>query len=64
MPAKELTTFMRNLMKAFEKSSEDFNDFKNKKKIDEALQKIREPINEFYNKSKNIENFIRFNKRY
>ena len=58
MPAKELTTFMRSLMKAFEKSSSDFNNFKNKKKIDEALQKIREPINEFYNKSKNIENLL------
>ena len=58
MPAKELTTFMRSLMKAFEKSSNDFNDYKDKKKIDEALKKIREPINEFYNKSKNIENLL------
>lgn len=57
MPAKELTTFMRSLMKAFEKSSDDFNDYKDKK-IDEALKKIREPINEFYNKSKNIENLL------
>ena len=57
-PAKELTTFMRRLMKAFEKSSNDFNDFKNKKKIDEAFQRIREPINEFYSKIKNIENLL------
>ena len=58
MPAKELTTFMRSLMKAFEKSSSEFNDYKDKKKIDEAFKKIREPIIEFYNKSKNIENLL------
>ena len=57
-PAKEMTIFMRNLMKAFEKSSSSFNDFTDKKKIDEALRKIREPINEFYNKSKNLENLL------
>jgi archaellum component FlaC len=32
VPAKELTTFMRSLMKAFENSSESFNDFNDKKK--------------------------------
>jgi hypothetical protein len=58
MPAKELTVFMRCLMKAFENSSSSFNDFKDKKKIDEALQKIKEPINEFYGKSKNLENLL------
>jgi len=57
-PAKEMTIFMRSLMKAFEKSSSSFNDFTDKKKIDEALRKIREPINEFYNKSKNLENLL------
>ena len=58
VPAKELTTFMRSLMKAFENSSDSFNDFKDKKKIDEALQKIKGPINEFYYKSKNLENLL------
>ena len=58
MPAKELTIFMRNLMKAFENSSSSFNDFKDKKKIDEALQKIKKPINEFYCKIKNLENLL------
>jgi DNA repair exonuclease SbcCD ATPase subunit len=58
VPAKELTTFMRSLMKAFEKSSSSFNDYKDKKKIDEVFKKIKEPINEFYNKSKNLENLL------
>jgi len=58
MSAKELITFMRKLRKAFEKSSSNFNDLKNSKKIDAALQTIREPIDEFYNKSKNIEDLL------
>jgi Mg-chelatase subunit ChlD len=58
VPAKEMISFMRGLMKAFEKSSHSFNDFKNKKKIDEALQAIRKPINDFYNKIKNLENLL------
>ena len=58
VPAKELTTFMRSLMKAFENSSESFNDFNDKKKIDEAIQKIKAPVNEFYYKSKNLENLL------
>jgi myosin protein heavy chain len=57
-PAKELTTFMRKFMKIFEKSARSFNDFSNKKKIDETLQKIKEPINEFQNKNKSIENLL------
>ena len=57
-PAKELTTFMKKFMKTFEKSARSFNDFNNKKKIDETLQKIKEPINEFQNKSKNVENLL------
>jgi len=58
MSAKELTTFMRKLRKAFEKSSKSLNDIKNHKKIDEALQTIKEPIDEFKNKSKNIEDLL------
>ena len=58
MPAKELTTFMRNLMEAFENTSSSFNDFNKKEKIDEALQKIKEPVNEFHSKSKNLENLL------
>ena len=57
-PAKELSTFMKNFMKTFEKSAKNFNDFNNKKKIDETLQKIKEPINEFQNKNKKIENLL------
>ena len=58
MSAKELTTFMRKLRKAFEKSSKSLNDIKNHKKIDEAIQTIKEPIDEFKNKSKNIQDLL------
>ncbi len=58
-PAKELTKFMRTFCKNFENSAKNFNDIKNKKKIDEALQKIKEPINEFCSKIYYIENIIK-----
>lgn len=45
---------MKTFFKAFEKSTDDFNDLKDKKKVDEALQKIKEPINEFCIKLDNI----------
>jgi myosin protein heavy chain len=57
-PAKELTTFMRIFCTKFEKSANQFNDLKDKKKIDNALQKIKEPINEFMEKIKNIETIL------
>ena len=58
-PAKELTKFMRTFCKNFENSAKNFNDIKNKKKIDEALQKIKEPINEFCSKIYHIENILK-----
>lgn len=58
-PAKELTKFMRTFCKNFENSAKNFNDIKNKKKIDEALQKIKEPINEFCSKIYYIENILK-----
>jgi len=57
MPTKELTIFMRSLMKAFERSYNYLNDIKYKKRIGEAFKKIREPINEFYYKN-NIEDLL------
>lgn len=58
-PAKELTKFMRTFCKNFENSAKNFNDIKNKKKIDEAFQIIKEPINEFCSKINYIENILK-----
>ena len=58
-PAKELTKFMRTFCKNFENSAKNFNDIKNKKKIDEALQNIKKPINEFCSKIYYIENILK-----
>ena len=58
VPAKELSIFMRNFFKAFEKSSSQLNDFKNKKKIDEVFLKIKEPINEFCLKAENLKKIL------
>ena len=58
-PAKELTKFMRTFCKNFENSAKNFNDIKNKKKIDEALQIIKEPITEFCSKLHNMENILK-----
>ena len=49
---------MVRLRKAFEKSSDSFNNLKDSKKIDKALKTIKEPIDDFKNKSKNIENLL------
>ena len=54
-PSKELTTFMRKFFKVFEKSAPEFNDLKDKKKIEEVFRKIKEPINEFFVKSEVLE---------
>ena len=58
MSAKELIIFMVRLRKAFEKSSDSFNNLKDSKKIDKALKTIKEPIDDFKNKSKTIENLL------
>jgi len=56
--AKELIIFMKNLRKAFEKSSSIFNEFKDHKKINEYIKEIKESFNEFNNKSHNIDNLL------
>ena len=40
VPANELSSFMNNLFKAFEKSTNQFNDLNNKEKINKILEKI------------------------
>jgi myosin protein heavy chain len=57
-PAKELTLFMRTFCTKFEKSSEQFNDLKNKEKVDKALQNIKEPINDYIVKFKDLETIL------
>ena len=58
-PAQELITFMTKLFKVFETSGPEFNDIKNKKRIDEALRKIKEPISEISLKVENIKNLLK-----
>ena len=57
-PANELSTFMNEFFKTFEKSSTQFKNLNDKEKIDKALQKIKEPINEFQKKSENTLNLL------
>ena len=58
MLAKELSIFMRKLMKSFENSSNSFNDFNDKEKLNKVIEEIKEPIYKFYNKSKKFENLL------
>ena len=53
-PACELSDFMNNFFKEFEKSTSQFSDLSNKEKIGKALNKIKEPISEFQKKSQKI----------
>ena len=46
-PAKELSIFMINFFKEFEKSASQFSDLSNKEKIGKALMKIKGPISDF-----------------
>ena len=57
-PANELSTFMKEFFKSFERSATQFKDLNDKEKIDKALQKIKEPINEFQKKSENTLNLL------
>ena len=58
-PAKELSTFMNDFFKTFEKSSSKFNDLNNKEKISKELQKIKNPINNFQSKIKTINELLK-----
>ena len=58
-PAKELSTFMNDFFKTFEKSSSKFNDLNNKEKINKELQKIKNPINNFQSKIKTINELLK-----
>ena len=58
-PAQELTTFMRKFFKVFENSATEFNNIKDKKRIDEALKKIKEPVNEICTKAENIKQMLK-----
>ena len=57
-PAKELSTFMTDFFKTFEKSSSKFDDLNNKEKISTALQKIKNPINNFQNNIEDINKLL------
>lgn len=50
-PANELSVFMTNFFKEFEKSTSQFSDLSNKEKIGKALLKIKRPISEFQERS-------------
>ena len=50
-PANELSVFMTNFFKEFEKSTSQFSDLSNKEKIGKALLKIKGPISEFQERS-------------
>ena len=58
-PAKELSTFMNDFFKTFEKSSSKFNDLNNKEKISKELQKIKNPINNFQSKIATINELLK-----
>ena len=58
MPANELSDFMKNFFKVFEKSSAQFNDINDREKINKALQKIKDPISEFQKKAENTKTLL------
>ena len=58
MPANELSDFMKNFFKVFEKSSSQFNDINDREKINKALQKIKDPISEFQKKAENTKTLL------
>ena len=58
-PAKELSTFMNDFFKTFEKSSSKFDDLNNKEKISKVLQNIKTPINNFQSKIETINELLK-----
>ena len=58
-PAKELSTFMNDFFKTFEKSSSKFGDLNNKEKISKVLQNIKTPINNFQSKIETINELLK-----
>lgn len=58
-PAKELSDFMTEIFKAFEKSSSQFDDINDKEKISKELQKLKKPMNEFQKRSENIMDLLK-----
>ena len=58
VPAIELSTFMDEFFRAFEKSSKYFDDLSNKEKISIELEKIKNPINNFQNKIESINKLL------
>ena len=58
-PAKELSTFMNDFFKTFEKSSSKFSDLNKKEKNSKELQKIKNPINNFQSKIETINELLK-----